>query len=263
MKAEAVFLSGCRKISEFFFPLVIEIFLFAWYIIKERRIVREESMKVLTKGRKVQRLEAGKGRKPLLLCGQDVYVLGMMVALISFLGFLVENLWLALTKGYINNRNMNAPFLLGYGMLVVAMYFLFGTPEEMNLPKRVRKRATKYKRYAFYFLGAMLFVCIGEIILGTVVERLCGIEYWNYSKIPLHITKYTSIPTSAAFASMITLFMGRFFQPILKGISRIDYRVVRVVSMTLFVIMLWDFMISFGVMLKKKSFYLKWKVFLR
>ena len=89
-------------------------------------------MKVLTKGRKVQGLEAGKGRKPLLLCGQDVYVLGMMVALISFLGFLVENLWLALTKGYINNRNMNAPFLLGYGMLVVAMYFLGKGRQNIN-----------------------------------------------------------------------------------------------------------------------------------
>ena len=220
-------------------------------------------MKVLTKGT-VRRSSVGKERKTLLLCGQDVYVLGMMIALISFLGFLVENLWLALTKGYINNRNMNAPFLVGYGMLVVAMYFLFGTPDEMNLPKRMRKRATtRYRRYALYFLGAMLFVCIGEIVLGVVVEGMCGIEYWNYSGIPLHITKYTSIPTSAAFASMITLFMGRFFQPILRFLSRLDYRILRVVSVTLCVIMLWDFLLSFGVLIRKKDFYRKWKILLR
>ena len=132
-------------------------------------------MKVLTKGT-VRRSSVGKERKTLLLCGQDVYVLGMMIALISFLGFLVENLWLALTKGYINNRNMNAPFLVGYGMLVVAMYFLFGTPDEMNLPKRMRKRATtRYRRYALYFLGAMLFVCIGEIVLG-VCDSYCKLS---------------------------------------------------------------------------------------
>ncbi|MCI8465614.1 MAG: putative ABC transporter permease [Lachnospiraceae bacterium] len=203
------------------------------------------------------------GQKKQKLRGQDIYVLGMMIALISFLGFLVENLWLAFTKGYINNRNMNAPFLLGYGALVLAMYFMFGTPEEMNLPKGINGRATKYKRYAFYFLGAMVFVCIAEIVLGASVERLCGIEYWNYSKIPLHITKYTSIPTSAAFASMITLFMGRFFQPVLKFLSRLDERVLKVVSVTICVIMLWDFVLSFGVMIKKKSFYLKWKIFFR
>ena len=220
-------------------------------------------MKVLTKGNMTRKREGKKGGKVLLLWGQDVYVLGLMVALISFLGFLVENLWLALTKGYINNRNMNAPFLVGYGLLVVFMYFMFGTPQEMNLPKRMRKGATRYRRYALYFLGAMVFVCVGEIVLGAVVERLCGIEYWNYSKIPLHITKYTSIPTSAAFASMITLFMGRFFQPILKFLSRLDDRVLKVVSVTLCVIMLWDFLISFAVMIRKKDFYRKWKILLR
>lgn len=223
-------------------------------------------MKALTKGTaddRIKKLIVRKEQKTVFFCGQDIYVLGMMIVLISFLGFLVENLWLALTKGYINNRNMNAPFLLGYGMLVVAMYFMFGTPEEISLPRRMRKKETRYRRYAVYFLWAMLFVCIGEIILGTVVEQLCGIEYWNYSGIPLHITKYTSIPTSAAFASMITLFMGRFFHPILKFLSRIDGRVLKVLSVTLCLIMLWDFVVSFAVMIRKKSFYLKWKILLR
>lgn len=44
------------------------------------------------------------------------YQLGIMAAVVSFLGFVVENIWLAMTKGYINNRNMNAPFLQGYGL---------------------------------------------------------------------------------------------------------------------------------------------------
>ena len=41
------------------------------------------------------------------------YQLGIMAAVVSFLGFVVENIWLAMTKGYINNRNMNAPFFTG------------------------------------------------------------------------------------------------------------------------------------------------------
>lgn len=195
--------------------------------------------------------------------GQDIYVLGLMAAVISFLGFVVENIWLALTKGYINNRNMNAPFLLGYGMLVLVMYFLFGTPQKMNLPESMRKRQKKKRNYLLYFLCAMLFVCVGEIILGVVVEHLCGIEYWNYSAIPLHITKYTSIPTSLAFASMITLFMGHVFEPMLRLISRMDYRVIRIVSVVLMVIMLSDFFASFSMMIKKRNFYLKWKIILR
>ena len=107
--------------------------------------------------------------------GLDIYVLGLMAALISFLGFVVENLWLALTKGYINNRNMNTPFLLGYGMLVLAIYFLLGTPQKMSLPESMRKRQKKNRNDLLYFLCAMLFVCVGEIILGIAVENLCGI----------------------------------------------------------------------------------------
>lgn len=195
--------------------------------------------------------------------GLDIYVLGLMAALISFLGFVVENLWLALTKGYINNRNMNTPFLLGYGMLVLAIYFLLGTPQKMSLPESMRKRRKKNRNDLLYFLCAMLFVCVGEIILGIAVEYLCGIEYWNYSAIPLHITKYTSIPTSIAFASMITLFMGHVFEPMIRLISRMDYRIIRIVSVVLMVIMLSDFFVSFGMMIKKRNFYLKWKIILR
>ena len=204
-----------------------------------------------------------KARKTLYIHGQDIYVLGMMMALISFLGFVVENLWLAITKGYINNRNMNAPFLLGYGMLVLVIYFLFGTPEKMNLPKNLRGRYGKSKNYVMYFLCAMLFVCVGEIILGVAVERLCGIEYWNYSAIPLHITKYTSIPTSVAFSLLITLFMGRCFEPMLNFISRMDYKLMKVLSIILMVIMLSDYIVSFAMMIKKKDFYLRWKILLR
>lgn len=34
----------------------------------------------------------------------------LMAVLVSFLGFVVEDGWLALTKGYIDNRNMHLPF---------------------------------------------------------------------------------------------------------------------------------------------------------
>ena len=55
----------------------------------------------------------------------------IMVAVISFLGFMLENTWLVLTKGFFDNRNMTFPFLLGYGLLVVGMYMIVGTPEKL------------------------------------------------------------------------------------------------------------------------------------
>ena len=193
----------------------------------------------------------------------EIYALGILVAVISFLGFVVENIWLAMTKGYINNRNMNAPFLLGYGLLIVVFYLILGTPNRMVLPLSLQKKLRKRGKYILYFFCALLAVCICEIVLGGVVEKLCGIEYWNYQNIPLHITKYTSIPTSMAFAAMITFFMGMCFEPLMGLILQIDPQWMQMISITLMAVMVIDFFVSFGIMIKRKDYYLKWKVLLR
>lgn len=187
----------------------------------------------------------------------NVYQLGIMAAVVSFLGFVVENIWLAMTKGYINNRNMNAPFLLGYGLLILFMFFTFGTPYALRGFKKVK---SKYIKYAIYFACAFIVVCVGEIALGVVVEHLCEIEYWNYSNIPLHMTKYTSVPTSTAFAMMITIFMGKIFPVLMEWIARINMQWTKIICIVLWVIMLFDFIVSFRYMIKGKKFYLKWKI---
>ena len=188
------------------------------------------------------------------------YQLGIMAAVVSFLGFVVENIWLAMTKGYINNRNMNAPFLLGYGLLILFMYTVFGTPAAF---KMFTKEKVRWKRYLLYFLCSFVVVCIGEIVLGIAVEALCNIEYWNYSNIPMHITKYTSIPTSTAFAAMITILMGNVFPVLMDWICRINAQWAKIICAVLWIVMVADFFISFGHMIKAKNFYLKWKIFLR
>ncbi len=193
----------------------------------------------------------------------DVYALGIMTAVVSFLGFVVENVWLAITKGYINNRNMNAPFLLGYGILMVVFYLVLGTPNKMMLPKGIRGRIKSRGRYLLYFLCAFVAVCVAEIALGEIVERLCHIEYWNYSNLPMHMTKYTSVPTSIVFAAMITFFMGVCFEPLMNLICHIDPRWMKIISIILMVIMLSDFFVSFGIMIKKKNYFLKWKKYIR
>lgn len=190
----------------------------------------------------------------------SIFDLGIMVAIISFLGFIVENIWLAATKGYVNNRNMNAPFLLGYGLLVISLFFVLGTPEEMAQWGMLKGIRTKRMRYMLYFVCSFVVVSIGEILLGTIVEKLCGIEYWNYASLPMHITKYTSVPTSMGFASMITFFMGKCFTPLMGWIGRLDSPGLRVVSTMLMAIMVVDFLYSFYHMIWSKDFYLKWQI---
>lgn len=190
----------------------------------------------------------------------SIFDFGIMAAIISFLGFIVENIWLAVTKGYVNNRNMNAPFLLGYGLLVISLFFVLGTPEEMTQWGMFRGIRTKWIRYMLYFICSFVVVSIGEILLGTIVEKLCGIEYWNYASLPMHITKYTSVPTSIGFASMITFFMGKCFTPLMGWIGRLDSPALRAVSIMLMAVMALDFFYSFHYMIRSKAFYWKWQI---
>ena len=168
-----------------------------------------------------------------------------MICFISFLGFCQENIWMMLRKGYIDNRNMNLPFLLGYGVLVTSIYFIMGVPESNHI--------------GIYYVITFVVVSVGEILLGKIVERLCGIYYWDYTALPFHITRYTSVFTSIGFSFIITGFMGKLFIPImdiLHGEMNLNRSIVVCIIMSLLII---DFIYSFGYMIKHKNFYNKWK----
>ncbi len=194
-----------------------------------------------------------------VLDGYTLAQLALMAAVISFLGFLLENAWLLITKGYVDNRNMTFPFLLGYGLLVVAMELLAGRPQTIAVNGQVLYNQSHFMGYLAYFTMAFFAVSIGEILLGTFVEKVFGFEYWNYTRLPLHITKYTSIPTSIGFALIITLFMGYCFVPIMNIISQIPDSTAEKVGFTLMTLMTADFIISFGRMYRLRTFNIRWK----
>ena len=171
----------------------------------------------------------------------------IMTAIISFLGFTLENIWLAARKGYMDNRNMFAPFLLGYGVAVMGFYLLLGTPQKPrtyinNLNDRIENNVGI--RIAAYFTITFVCVSLGEIILGKIIEKTCHIILWDYTSIPLHITRYTSIPTSIGFTVIITVFMDCFFERIMDVLIRLDPTVSNILGASLMTIMTADFLFN-------------------
>lgn len=184
----------------------------------------------------------------------------MIAALVSFLGFWVENIWCLLTKGYMNNRGMVFPFLLGYGIAIMIIYLLFGTPQEAGLLNSKLKTENRFLNDATYFLIAMLCVSAGEIVLGKFVEKVCGFCWWDYSNIPLHITQYTSIPTSMAFATLIFVFMRFFFIPLRDFFLSWNPNVLATAATVLLVIMVGDFVYNAGLMYTNNSTSERWRI---
>ncbi len=151
-----------------------------------------------------------------------------LIVIVSFLGFCLENIWLAFRKGYIDNRNMHLPFLLGYGLAIAGGYFVFGLPDEEHI--------------GTYWITMFIVVSAGEILLGTATEYFCGYIYWDYTSIPLHITRYTSVPTSIAFACIITIFMGKCFMPLMLWISLLPFVLKRYVFRSVFFLLVIDWL---------------------
>lgn len=174
----------------------------------------------------------------------SVYDYIALAIVVSFLGFCLENIWLLFRKGQIDNRNMNFPFLIGYGMAILIIYFILGVPQ-------------KGKVWLF-FLATFFIVSVGEILLGFSVEKFCGIYYWDYSTLPLHLTRYTSLFTSIGFSAIITCFFYRFFTPLMRLIKNHDTQMAHVICVALLAAMIIDFMYSFKYMHDNQSLYSSW-----
>lgn len=126
-------------------------------------------------------------------------------------------------KGYMNNRNMNAPFLLGYGLVVLFLYFVLGTPANPVKWGLLRKTYSKKRQYIVLYINTH--------------------KYW--------------------FCNYDNLFYGGMLYAFDELDNPIAFNLLRGISVGLMVIMISDFLISFYHMIVEKDFYLKWKIVVR
>lgn len=190
----------------------------------------------------------------------NLWALCMAAVVVSFLGFAVENLWLCVTKGYMDNRNMCLPFLMGYGMAMLGILILLGTPQRPCFLGRALPVEGRRMRQICYFAGSMLCVCVGEIALGKFVEVTCHFYWWDYSQIPLHITRYTSVPTSILFACAITVFMDRVLEPLYGYFLSWNTTALCAAVTVMMLMQTGDFLYNAGLMYKRQGMVQRWRI---
>ena len=179
---------------------------------------------------------------------------------VSLLGFIVENIWNIATSGQIDNRNMNLPFILGYGLAILGIYLFFGTPEDDNGILKFINTDNIILQYLRYSAVVTLFICINEIVIGEAVEHLSEIHYWDFSDVPLHITPYTSILTASGYSIIITLFMSFCFDKIMSWLAHFNGRGYQITGIILIILLLIDFTVSFETMITENTYNLLWSI---
>lgn len=183
----------------------------------------------------------------------------IMVIIIAFIGFCFEDLWMLFRYSVIDNRNMYLPFLLGYGLFVVLIYYLIGTPKKIFN----KYESNRLINYIIYIILCSVIVSVGEILLGFFVEWTANFYYWNYSSITLHFTKYTSIPTSIGFALVITIFMNYAYIPLQNTIRNNSEKISLIFVLFIFILLIIDLNISFKNMYINKGKNIIWSINLK
>ena len=183
----------------------------------------------------------------------------IMIIIISFIGFCFEDLWMVFRYSLLDNRNMFLPFLFGYGLFIIVLYYVFGTP---------KKIFNKYEfckpiNYIIYIIICFIGVSIGELSLGIIIEKIFNFNYWDYSSIPLHFTRYTSVPTSLGFSLIITFFMNYLYIPLQNKIKNISKRIPTFLVIIVFLALIIDMSISYYNMVNNGGRNVTWMINLK
>lgn len=190
---------------------------------------------------------------------RDVLALCVIVLIASLLGFLVETIWVSLRHGYIDNRGMHMPFLLGYGLANLVVFLIFGAPDHPH-PLFVDGEMDETLLKLIYIFEIFLFITICESAFGNLIYRLTSVKWWNYNSLPLHIGQYTSIPTSIGFTTCIYIFLENVFVPMydyLTSIAIEQYADI-ILLITLFAVL--DCTGALLYMLQNKSVYTAFRI---
>ena len=198
------------------------------------------------------------------LFGVRVTSLLLVAYIASFCGWCVENVFRMLAIGVLDSRHQILPFLAAYGFGIFVLFFVFGTPTEMRIfKKRILPENTKGNhalRVVVYYALVFVLILFGEMSVGLLFDKCFGVQAWDYRNIPLHITRYTSIPTTFGFTTGITLLMHFVFRPVVAFFERLPRKLCFWLALIFGVLIAADYCIMIGGMLVTGHFPNYWSI---
>ena len=173
---------------------------------------------------------------------------------ISLVGWIFETLGCLVAFGALSDRGfLTLPLCPIYGISIIAIYLLVGTPVQLSGPLggKIRKTALwkkvvqnkKWRKYAFYFVFVTLLSTAAELVTGLAVKPF-GVELWSYEDQPLNLWGVICPTYSLLWGVLITAFMSLAWQPLYDLIFKIKKHTLYSLSLTLAVPIAADFSVN-------------------
>ena len=131
--------------------------------------------------------------EPAMIAGMTYYEICMYFLLYSFLGWVIEVIYHAVTQGKIVNRGfLNGPVcpVYGFGMLVV---FMLGNV--VSSGTNAASGASQLSPLLLFLFGMLLATGV-ELAAGWLLDRLFHTRWWDYSDKPLNLHGYICLEFS-------------------------------------------------------------------
>lgn len=79
-----------------------------------------------------------------------------------------------------------------------------------------------------------MFVFLGELAVGNMWDMFFGVELWNYSSMPLHVTQYAGLIPTLGYGTGAYLLFRFGYMPALKVVrKKVNYNVAKWITLIL------------------------------
>lgn len=175
------------------------------------------------------------------------FLIGMLVSFLSWIWETVDATFFLKSP---NDRGfLTMPICPIYGVSLVLIYFLIGTPRTMRLLKKEILTKRPLLRYALYFVLSALIASVVELLTGILFKEVFGIYLWYYRGGVGNILGLVALKPAIKWGVALTAFMRLVFDPILRWLYKRSNRALAIWFWILLALLLIDTTFNFTYLL--------------
>lgn len=191
---------------------------------------------------------AVKEKKRFTVMGVEFVYLFLFGIGIAGLGWIAENTVKIISQGMFDCRFHLLPFISPYALIPFAFQILMGDPDNLAIfgHKLFKTESKKNKVLSNVICVALIIgaVFLGELAIGTMWEKLFGVQLWNYSQLPLQINQYAGLFPAIGYGGGAYLIFKFIYKPLLNLMRRkVNFNVAKWICCTLGVLIVLDTLI--------------------